>query len=205
MKRLSIIIGLLLLCSPLFGGWPQKDRPLLRFGAEWGSGTRFFLYRNLNYSDPDLGRIWDEWADYSLSLNAYAYISAGLEPLSWLSLSINTGVMGVSSGRRVIPLELRASLYPKKAGNDGPFVFVGGGLGFPDYFTKAPLSFINVGSGYRLALDSLWDLDLLLHLRICKDAPPIWDEDKGVFINENYVRGNTAIYISAQFGISISF
>lgn len=204
MKRLYTIVFLLLFCN-LAAARPPEGRGFMRWGAEWGYGTSFYRYWNHNYMDPDLGRIFDSDEDFSLSANGYILLSAGADILPWLNISLYSGLMGISYGRQVVPLAIRANFFPKGANNDGLLLLAGTGIGFSDYFSKVPAHFANIGSGWRVAMNKRWDMDFTLQLRVCGDKPPIWDADRNAYVNESDIRGNIAVYCSIEFGIAISF
>lgn len=204
MKRLYIIALLLLSCAAASAAGPG-ERPILRFGVEWGYGSGFFRYWNLNYMDPEVGyRVWDEDHEFAPSLNAYAQVEAGADLLPRFNLSFAGGVMGIAPGRQVIPLMLKATFFFRDSSLDGPFIRACGGLGFPDFFSRPPIKFGSIGGGWRLALDGLWDIDFTGSVRICSDSPPIVDEND-ITISESSIRRNTAIYCSFELGIAISF
>lgn len=204
MKRLYIIILLLLSCSSL-AAKPPEGRRLLRWGAEWGYGTRFYKYWKYNYMDPNLGRIWDKRNDFNLSANGYLFLSVGADILPWFNISLYSGLMGVSDDRQVFPLAIRANFFPNGSNKDGALLLLGAGIGFFDYYSIAPVHFANIGAGWRLALNNRWDMDFTLQMRVCGDKPPIWDPEKNAYVNESDIRGNVAIYCSIELGVAISF
>ena len=204
MKRLSLITLLLLFCTAASAAGPG-ERPILRFGVEWGYGSGFYRYWNLNYMDPVVGyRVWDEDHEFAPSLNAYALLEAGADLLPRFNLAFAGGIMGIAPGRRVVPLILKTTFFFRDSASDGPFARACGGLGFPDFFSRPPIHFASLGGGWRLALNGLWDIDFIGSVRFCSDNPPIKDED-GTIISESSIRRNTAIYCSFELGIAISF
>lgn len=201
--RRSLLITLALLSCTLL---PAQERSFLRVGIEWGYGTSPYKYWNKNYMDAEVGyRVWDESHESAFYPNAFAGLSLGADISDRLNLAAWTGIMGVYKHRRVMPLGMRLSFFSNGQKNSGMMYFLDGGAGFPDFFESPLLYFASLGSGYRVALSRIFDLDLTFRIRGCYDHPPLWDAEDQIYVEQSNIRKNIAIYGSAEFGIAFSF
>lgn len=203
MKRVLIhIVCFLLCCSPAFAG----GRGAARIGMDWGYGMDVYRYWNLIYLDSEMGYVVQD-NDYDTPARPYAYftLSAGFEPVDWMGISVFSGVMGVSKGRSLIPLGLQASFLPRGNAMAGPIFTIGAGTALNTDFSYSKASFGLLGAGWRFRLNDAWNMDLLLRSRVCRDFPPIWDEENRNYVEESLIRKNFTISGSLEFGIAISF
>lgn len=203
MRRLIIpLFCLLLCCAPA----SARDRGVVRIGMDWGYGMDVYRYWNLIYLDSEVGYVVQD-QDSEIPARPYAFFTlyAGFEPVDWMGISLFSGVMGVSTGRSLIPLGLQASFLPRGNAVAGPIFAVGVGTALNTDFSYSKASFGLLGAGWRFRLNNDWNMDLLLRGRICRDFPPIWDSENRNYVEESLIRKNFTVSGSLEFGISISF
>ena len=204
MRRI-IAIFLLSLCLCSAASAQKRDRPAFRAGASWGYGINFLRYWNYNYVDPDFGRIWDEGTDFQPDLNAYLRLDLGIDAAPFCTLNLQSGITGITERRQVFSLGLGADFYPEGHDEDGPLILAGGGVGFREHIYNIPVWYASAGGGWHLALSRLWDLNFTLQLRVSGDKPPIYDADRGYYVNESDIRGNRSVVCALEFGVSVGF
>lgn len=206
MRRSLLTFFFLLCCFSALAG-EKGERRALRWGADWGYGLDIYHYWNINYLDTQVGyRVWDQDYEWQARPNAYACLKLGYEVLPWMEVSVFSGIMGISEGRKIIPAGLQIGIAPGGNANAGPVFNISGGAGFKSGgYSPVPAAFAMMGGGWRFRINSVWDMDLLLRTRLCKDSPPVWDKDDGIYITEENVRRNVALTASLEFGIALSF
>lgn len=202
MKRLVLLTVSLLLCCPAFAG----GRGALRLGMDWGYGMGVYRYWNLIYLDSEMGYVVQD-QDAEMPANPYAFytLSVGFEPASWMGLSVISGLMGVSESRSLIPLGLQATVLPRGNASAGPVFSMAGGIAFNTDISYPNAAFGILGAGWRFRLNDVWNMDLLLRTRICRDSPPIWDEENRNYVEKSLIRKNFTLSGSLEFGVAISF
>lgn len=208
MKRLLLFLSLLLSAGITSSASGREGRSPLRFGIDWGYGVDFYKYWNINYLDSEVGyRVWDQDYAFGFRPNAYATASLGVELSSRTTVSAFSGVMGLSEGRSVIPMCLQASYIPAGNAKGGLLFTAAAGIGIntdlESYYRLSTIAMI--GAGWRIPLNTVWDMDVILRIRGAHDSPPIWDEDVHNYVPRSDIRKNITITTAAEFGIAISF
>lgn len=203
MKRLILpFICTLICCCPAHA----QDRGAVRIGMDWGYGMDAYRYWNLIYLDSEVGYVvQDQDSEFPARPYAFYTLSVGFEPSSWMGISFFSGIMGVSRGRSLLPIGLKADILPRGNSASGPVVSAAAGTAFNTDFIYSKAVFGILGAGWRFRLNDDWNMDLLMRTRICRDFPPIWDEGNRNYVEESLIRKNYNLSVSLEIGVCISF
>ena len=197
MKRLILIL-LIILALPL-----SSEGRRVTFGCEWGSGVTYARYHVYNYLYESGRRHQGKEFESVWQINANFMVHAGYDISRRVNLSFYSGFEGISKGESVVPLTLRATVFPGGSRQDGFLAYLDCGAGFDRGGYHALLS--RAGLGYRLCLTEVTNLDFLLSYRLAITHPELRDPDSWSPIDENRIAWNNLFINKVSFSIGLNF
>lgn len=202
MKKPLAILSLIILCTGL-----QARVPRVCAGIEWGADIQILSAHKYNYVSHEGYRVNEKWSGGDYNLNAYLLANISVNLGENFRLGVYGGIGGLTSGQTMVPLTLRASLFPKGMGEDGFLWFAEGGTGFhinKDYAPhQGPCGIVQLGGGYRYMLGNQSSIDFLVKTRTIFDKPLIKDPDGNGYVKD--VRYSAGEYMAICFAIAINF
>jgi len=210
MMRRKILITIILAFS-VFGtvqarmldGWFFSR---FRIGAEWGYSQCFFLARNYNIFSEEGYRIHEQSAGLYLRPNASLYGQIGVDIARRFNLAVYAGYIGVGENNRLLPLQLRASFFPKTPHGQGLFTYAQGGPAWHTITGGYTLAWLGgLGGGYRIPLSEACNLDLLAGVKFLWDHPRIPNPDGPGYTPAHNIRRNDAGYCTLDVTVAINF
>ncbi len=179
------------------------------FGIEGSYISSVFVYRHFNFISSYGYRIDHKYSDTGYRNNGEFLIHFGLNASRHINLSLYTGYSGVYRLKTTYPVTLRVTgLFGNDPMRGRWLVFAGAGPGFSDAGDRISLSGIwKAGGGYRVALSRFSKLDFLMSVRTVMSDNGVSDPENAsaVYIPEENLRRNDAIYLALTFGIGITF
>ena len=189
MRRKLLMLILLIASAPtlLQARLPSSwffDR--FRLGVEWGYTQCFFLARNYNFFSEEGYRIHEQFSGMHLASNGSIYGQIGYDLHKKVNLALYVGYIGVGKDNRLLPVQLRASFFPRTTTADGLFTFAQGGPAWHTIAGGFNLGWLaGLGGGWRLLcrgrsgrkalhhrdpLQLLFSFDLRIHHRDLRDG-----------------------------------
>lgn len=204
MKR--IVTAALLLLSLTAGGKGKRPDGVSRitFGAEWNYIASFNCRIHNNFFS-DIGyRVDMNDNTYDFKSNADLYLHCGFNLSEDWNISVYSGIAGVYSQNKIIPVSLRATRYfrPDSRG-DRWFTFMDGGSGISVSRHPQAVGTGKIGGGYRISMSPASKLDFLIALRMTLNRPEI--EYDGFEIPIDKINRNNAYVNAVSAGISLTF
>jgi len=183
--------------------------PLMRYGVEWGFSPNISFDHHTNFITEDGYRANIQNAGMCFTANGYLMGSIGINIWKHFDLNLMSGYAGIGKNNRMIPLLLRAGYHLKSTGNDTPFCFLDGGLGFHirkegEPYRK-PAIIAGAGLGYRLVLTRRSSIDFVFNGRWTFDSLLITDPNSGNFIDDCNIKRNKAFYLTLSLGVGLNF
>ena len=209
MRRKLLMLILLIASAPnlLQARLPSTwffDR--FRLGVEWGYTQCFFLARNYNFFSEEGYRIHEQFSGMHLASNGSIYGQIGYDLHEKVNLALYVGYIGVGEDNRLLPVQLRASFFPKTTGADGLFTFAQGGPAWHTIAGGYNLGWLaGLGGGYRLTLSEDCNLDLMMGVKYLWDHPRIPNPERAGYVPAHNIRRNDAGYCALDLTIAINF
>lgn len=204
MKRFVITLAALLLCLACFAGGKGRFLDRIHPGIDWGWSLTPAAYHHYNYLDKSIGfRINDEGWDTSPHVNAYILGSIAYDFSRIFGISILSGYQGIEKGRRIVPVVTRATFYLAGNEDDTVILFTDMGLALDEF--KRKCNFFQLGSGYRIALNTRNSISFRMGLKVTYDRPDIWDPIEEEYIPEHNIKRNDAWYYALNLGLTMEF
>jgi len=197
MKRL-LLISLLFLSLPFL-----TEGKKVTFGCEWGMGVSYAKYHVFNYLYESGRRHQGSTLETGRRMNANFMAHVGYDLSRRVNLSLYTGHEGISDEMTVIPVTLRATVFPTGSEKDGMLVYLDAGAGLDESSFHALLG--RAGIGYRLALTEVTNLDFILSYRLALTRPELLDPDSRRPIAENRIARNDLFLNKITFSIGLNF
>ena len=204
MEVLKRCLALVLASAIALSAGPALQARTFSYGLEWGACAQFLNIHHYNFIDNAGGRVDERETAFTYHANGSVMGKVGVNFSPNFRLDLNGGYAGISDGRRVFPISLRANIMPKGSSSDGFVYFADGGIFFDENFSDTPGILAAAGFGYRLSLGSHSAVNLLLNTRWSHDHPQVANPDGGFVASAN-VRRSNAEYISLGLTISLDF
>lgn len=201
-RRFGLTVVLLaLVCTALNAG---DGKPTFVYGAEWGYGAKILESHKFTFYDEYGSIVSDNSTGLAISGNGYFLLDAGLYFGKKSKICIQSGYMGISEKRQVIPVLMKYTFLPGGHCSDGALMFASGGIGIPlDQTFNSIAAMASIGSGYRFYLGNRICVDLSGSIRLSFDHPGITDSGRAV--SPARTRRNNAMYGAICFGIGLNF
>ena len=179
-----------------------------RFSCEWGYIQSLYRAYHYNIFSEEGYRIDERWSGFDLHPNASALLGVGILAFKErFMFSVYGGFGGIHENRRIVPLLLRLSFFPKTATNDGIFYFAQGGAGihYPVTLNRQTSVIAGMGAGYRISLTEKTSIDFLISIKGAYSKPLIPNPDReGSYVSEENIRSNHAGYGALSFSIAVN-
>ena len=176
----------------------------MHLGAEWGLSANLVDYHHFNYLDSSIGfRIDDSgWRGHYTQLG-FVRLTLGCDVSRFVSICVSGSYEGISRGRRIMPVSLRAGLFPSGVHEEGIFFFSEAGTGMRR--NERGVRLYQLGSGYRIVLDARRSLDFKLGAQVSHDRPRVWDPVEEEYIPERNILRNNAWYYALNMAVALEF
>lgn len=202
----KLLIPLLLLLS-LTSARAQSTR--ITYGAEWGFVPALFNSHHFNYIANEGYRFDDSNSGPCFMPSGEILAVLGLDLGRYADISIKSGLLGISSGNRIIPVELDASVFLRGNASDGLFFYGGAGMGVHSHKETVPdlkpCIFSRIGTGHRIVLDRYVSVDFKAGISAAFDHVNIIEADTGTYVPGHNIRRNSAGYYALNISIALNF
>ena len=180
------------------------------FGIEWSYISTPVAYRHFNYVSVYGYRVDRKNWRAHYHANGEILLHAGCNVLPRLNLSLYGGYSGIYRLERLYPLSLRATCHFGSAPDGGRwFAYADAGAGFSGAGQGKTISGIcKAGCGYRIPLSRHTSLDFSAAVRGVKTRIGVADltgNGTTIYIPEDNLRCNEALYLGIMVGIGLSF
>ena len=178
----------------------------LDYGVEWGYTATLQYQHSFVYLSESGSRTLYKGNLLTYKSNGEVLVFAGVKFAKVLTLNACAGWAGVYEGRRVCPLTLRLSCFPRGYSSDGVKILLEGGKCFAKSFEDKEIMIAKIGAGYRITLSHNIALDFSLNAQMVSDHPlGIYDAEHKTIVDDASLLESNAHYSGLSFVMSLSF
>ena len=202
---ISVLVAFSLLAAPRL---EAREKPVhFAYGLEWGFTANLYYLYHVNYVAEGTGsRVDARESKVVMRSNGNVTAFAGIGIGRKWEIGALCGYQGIFDNRRVIPLTLRATFFPKGESHMATKYFIEGGIAFASTYDPRPPMLAKLGVGKRIELSPRVKLDFNAALQLCHDRPDaVFDEINHVNVSSGQIRTSDAVYGGINLSLSLNF
>lgn len=202
-----IFAAAMLLTSQAVGRAEGHGALHFEYGCEWGYTANLFYYYHIHYISRDTGaRVDTQESKMVYRSLGDVMLYAGAEIGEKWNIDLNCGYAGIFDNRRVVPLTVRGTFFPKGRGHLKTKLFLEGGTAFARSYDGGMPAIVKLGVGKRIELARRVSLDFNAAVQLCHDRPTsVFDEVHHVQVEQAQLRQSNAMYAGINLSMALNF
>lgn len=179
----------------------------LEYGCEWGCTATLYHYYHIDYTARGTGSRVDVQEPRGVFRpvgDILFYI--GAEIGDKCSVDLNCGYGALFDDRRVVPVTVRATFFPKGRKHLATKVFIEGGSAFAKTYDGGLPAIAKLGTGKRVELARRISMDVDIALQMAMDRPDsAFDYVHNVQVTPSQLLFSRAVYAGINLSLSLNF